>query len=139
MATLCSWAAETISLEAINARVTGSARYESTTRNIGYWNSPTVHVSWSTNVSVPGTYRVRIVYACQTKSGGATYNVVLGNQKANGTVRETGSGWHTYVEEDLGPVLLRKPGPLTVEVVPTSKPGMAVMNLRKLILVREER
>ena len=132
-------AAESIALEAASAKVTGGARYEPTSQNIGYWNSVGCRATWSTNLTSPGTYRVHIVYACQDKAAGSTYDVILGNQKANGTVRATGTGWHTYIEEDLGPVLLRKPGPLTVDVVSKSKPGQAVMNLRKIILVREER
>lgn len=132
-------APETIALEASAAKVTGSARYEPTTQNIGYWNSIASRVTWTTSVAVAGTYRVHIVYACQDKAAGGTYDVNVGNQKANGTVRATGTSWHTYLEEDLGPVLLRKPGPLSVEVVAKSKPGQAVMNLRRILLVREER
>lgn len=132
-------AATEVVLEAATAKVAPPARYEPTTRNIGYWSSMASRPAWMVNIASAGTYRVRITYACQNGSEGATYDVLVGNQKANGTIQATGTGWQSYVEADLGPVILRKTGEIKVEVVAKSKSAGAVMNLRKITLVKEDR
>jgi len=127
----------TIALRAVDATVHGeAARYESGggKDNIGYWTDEGDWVSWKFDLKTPGKFRVEIAYACAQGSGDSEYTVgVADNRQVKGKIRETGS-WTNFVTETLGVVELAKPGPYTLSVRPTSKPGQAVMNLKAITL-----
>lgn len=107
--------------------------------NIGFWTDVGATARWPISGVAPGSYRVELTYACQPDTPGAEYDVVVGQQRVAGLVSSTG-GWQTYVTADLG-VLRVAQGEvvLDVAVVPRTKPGNAVMNLKSIRLspVRE--
>ncbi len=129
-------AGDEIVLESRDAAVTGDARYMASTDDVGYWRNTNVVVSWIANVERAGAYRVMITIACDRGSAGASFDVRVGSQKANGVSSDTG-GWEKYKEIDLGPVILRRPGKIPVEVQLTRHYGNG-MNVRKIRLVRED-
>lgn len=132
-----SRAAETVvDLQSRDAKVTGNARYVASTDDVGYWGDTNVVMSWIAKIEKAGTYRVKITIACNAASAGSAFDVRIGSQKANGLTVDTG-GWEKYKEYDLGPVILRRPGLIPVEVQATRKVGNT-MNVRCVRLVRED-
>lgn len=129
-----------ILLEAVNAKVDaagGGAKYETASdrRCIGFWKSTNVTVRWSVEVPQRATYRVIFIYAT-IAADAPEVEVAVGSQKANGFAKPSGD-WGKFLEVDLGPVLVRKPG--TVEVVArvTRMVGGNAVNLRGVRLVKE--
>ena len=125
-----------IVLVARDAAVHGEkAKYESGggKDNIGFWTNAGDWVSWTANVTKPGTFTVEITYAADTASGGSEYVVAVGDRQVAGKIAATGS-WTAFKAETLGKVTIEKAGKITVSVTPKTKPGMAVMNLKSLIL-----
>jgi hypothetical protein len=138
LACVCARAGEPMRLKVAAATVSGGPKLETIggVQNIGFWTSIDGLVVWKTNLSARGTYRVIAVVSCPKGPHGAEFVVDVGNQRANGIVPATGS-WTNYVDVDLGPVILRQPGPLAVIVRAIRKPKSAVMNLREIRLVPE--
>ena len=123
--------------DAVRALVHGAtARLEDKGPNIGFWMDPQDWVSWEIKVPAAGSYEVSIGFACAPGTGGATYDVLVGDQKLSGTVRETGA-WETFVTERLGAISLPA-GTHLLKVVPTTMPGGAVMNLKGIGLTPAE-
>ena len=73
-------------------------------------------------------------YACDKGSGGSTFDIVASpTSKVSGSIVETGS-WSTYATIDVPGILHLDGGAQTITIVPTHKPGGAIMNLRRIIL-----
>jgi len=126
----------TVELRAMDATVHGeSARYESggDRDNIGYWVNATDWVSWDVLVDQPGTFRVKVTYACDPGTPGAEFGVEAGGASVRGKVRATES-WTQFIDEDLEGTLRLDKGKTSVAVRPTSMPGYAVMNLKAIRL-----
>jgi len=124
-----------IFLPAYDAEIHGrKARYEHGHNhdNIGFWTEKSDWVSWDFYVQQPGEFEVIITFACARGSGGSEYEIIVGDQKLKGVVRETGN-WTKFVEESLGAVSLGA-GKQTLSVKPITKPGVAVMNLKSILL-----
>ena len=140
---LCLFAAfaragEPLRLKVGQATISGGPKLETSggVQNVGYWQSIDGLLVWKTNLPARGTYRVVAVVGCAKGSEGGEFVVDVGNQRANGIVPNTGT-WTNYVDLDLGPVILRQPGPLDVVVRGIRKPKGALMNLREIRLVPE--
>lgn len=99
---------------------------------IGYWTHKEDWVSWTFTLSRPGKYRVEILQGCGKGSGGAEVRFTVGDQALTCTVQDTG-GFQNFVPRDIGTVALTA-GPHTLTVVPLTKPGVAVMDLRSVTL-----
>lgn len=132
----------TIVLDAKDAKIEnngGSARYETAPNRlcIGYWGSTSTVVRWSFEVTQKAAYRIIMVQACGPDSPGSRFEVLVGNQRATGDVETTGD-WGRFVDLDIGPILLRKPGTCELSVRGIFKPGRSVMNLRAVKLVPEK-
>ena len=128
--------ADLIVLRARDATIIGDAKLAGD--KIGSWNSVAAHVVWTTTVARAGTYRVLFEYSCTQQASGTEFDVLVGSQRANGVVADTG-GWGSFTNLDLGPVLVRKAGLLQIEVVPTkSRQKSSLMNLRSVTLRRED-
>ena len=125
-------------LKASDAEIQGTIQLEGgDDSNLGYWTDPQDVPTW--NVTVGADSLAPLVasldYACESGSEGST--VVLRvdgkNTQVQATIGKTG-GWHDYVHVILPNQLKLTPGKHKIELVPTHKPGLAVMNLRKLTL-----
>ncbi len=135
-------AAETIVLDAKDAKIEqpqdGMAKYETIPNRlcIGFWHSTNIVARWSLNVPAKSAYRVVAVLSCMKGSEGAQFEVRVAGQRAAGFVPST-DDWGRFVELDLGPVLLRKPGPAELTVQAITMPHGSAMNLRAVRLVPE--
>jgi alpha-L-fucosidase len=125
----------TIRLAAAEADILGeNAKLEGAEEmNIGFWTNVNDMAQWQVRVDKPGSFEVEVSLACDKGSGGSQYVVVVGDQAVVGKVEETGS-WTSYEVVKLGTVRLAKPGMVTVVVRAVSKPNLAVMNLRSVVL-----
>jgi alpha-L-fucosidase len=127
----------TISLDALDAKVSGStAQYESDKAAIGFWTSLSDTVSWTVNVKKGGKFHVYLQAACEPGAEGATFDLETPNGKLSGKVPSTG-GWGTFAKLDLGTISLPGSGLATFTVRPLTMPGLAVMNLRSIVLQPE--
>lgn len=100
---------------------------------VGYWTRLEDWVSWDFELSQPGAFQVEILQGCGKGSGGAEVEFSVGGQTLKTTVKDTG-GFQNFVPRDIGEFRLEKPGRYTLSVKPTTKPGVAVMDLRQVKL-----
>lgn len=129
----------TIVLDGKDATLTGGGiRYQpsSDRRCIGFWTGMSNTVSWKVSIPARQTYRILVTQSCIDGLAGSEFTVIIANQQANGVVKGT-TDWSKFVELDLGPVMIRKPGEHELVVKPTHVPRNHVMNLRSVKLVPE--
>jgi hypothetical protein len=100
---------------------------------IGYWVKPTDWVSWDFTVRQPGTYSVEVLQGCGKGSGGSDVNVVVDGQVLSFVVQDTGH-FQNFIPRTLGTIQLKAAGRYSLEVRPQKKPGVAVMDLRQVVL-----
>lgn len=101
------------------------------------WKSTNVVLRWSFDVPAKAAYRVYVTYAAPNDATGCEAELATGNQVAKFMVKTTGD-WRKFVETDLGPILLRKPGPAELTIRVTRKMGGSVWDFRSLRLVPEK-
>lgn len=124
-----------IRLHAKDARVHGETlRYEpQPNKNVlGYWTNASDWAEWEFVVPAAGTYEVEIQQGCGTANGGATVAVKVGDQTLSFTVQETGH-FQKMILRTIGNVKLTE-GRHSLAVQPQTKPGPAVMDLRRIVL-----
>ncbi len=100
------------------------------------WKSTNVVLTWSFNVPAKAAYRIFVTYAAPNDANGSEAEIATGGQVARFFLQPTGD-WRKFVERDLGPILLRKPGPAELTVRVTRKAGGSVWDFRSLRLVPE--
>lgn len=101
---------------------------------LGFWVHPEDWAEWDFHVSMPGEFNVSLVYGCGNKSGGSEVALLTSkDQVLKFSVKETG-GFQNWETMELGRVLLDTEGSHRVAVQPLSKPGAAVMDIRKIVL-----
>jgi hypothetical protein len=103
---------------------------------VGYWTKVEDWASWDFQVTQPGSYSVEILQGCGNGSGGSDVEFSVGDQVLKVTVKETG-GFQMFVPRDIGQLRFDKPGRYTLSVKPTRKPGVAVMDLRQVVLTKK--
>jgi len=99
---------------------------------IGFWTDPKDWVSWDFSLDKPGKFDVEMTFAAEIGSGGE-YTLTCGGQELAGQVTETGS-WTRFVTQKPGKIELSAAGKYTLAVKPKNKKGIAVMNLRSVVL-----
>jgi arylsulfatase A-like enzyme len=117
------------------ARVHGSTlRYEPQPHKdvLGYWTNADDWADWEFDVPAAGMYEVEVQQGCGEGSGGAEVAVEVGGRTLNFTVQETGH-FQQMILRTIGTVDLPA-GRATLAVKPQSKPGPAVMDLRRVVL-----
>ncbi|MFO0909187.1 MAG: sulfatase-like hydrolase/transferase [Isosphaeraceae bacterium] len=125
-----------VTLPARTAEVHGSMlRYEPLPHKntLGYWVRLDDWASWEFEAKRPGTYDLTALVGCGPNSGGSTVEFRVDDQSLTLTVPVTG-GFQNFQPQNLGKVVLDKPGRHRLIVRPTSKPGLAVMDLREVKL-----
>jgi hypothetical protein len=130
----------TVLLPAHEVRIHGrQVRYEPPAHKntIGFWTRTEDWVSWEFAVGVPGTFVVEVLQGCGQGSGGSEVEVSIEGaspaQRVAFTVQDTGH-FQKFVRRELGRVTLPARGRHTLAVRPQSKPGVAVMDLREVVL-----
>ena len=81
----------------------------------------------------PGTFDVQLLQGCGRGSGSAEVEVTVGGQTLTMKVEETGH-FQRFVPRTIGTIRLAEPGRFTLAVRARSKPGPAVMDLRRVLL-----
>jgi hypothetical protein len=124
-----------IRLMAKDARIHATnMRYEpqSHKNTLGYWTKPEDWADWEFEVQSPGKYEVEITQGCGKGSGGAEVAVEVGGQTLKFTVQDSGH-FQNFIQRTIGTVDLPA-GRQTLAVKPQTKPGAAVMDLRRVVL-----
>ncbi len=99
---------------------------------LGYWIYPEDWADWTFETPKPGKYEVEIQHGCGNGSGGSEVEVHVAGQVLSFTVIETGH-FQNMAQRTIGVVDLAA-GLQTLAVKPVSKPGTAVMDLRRVVL-----
>jgi alpha-L-fucosidase len=125
-------------LRAADAEIDGATiQLENEPPNLGYWTDPKDAAHWVITVpaGAAGAFRVTLEYACDPGSEGSSWIVTVdGSATGVGGVVGKTKSWDDYVEVTPGGTVTLTPGRHTLRVGAVSKPGMAVMNLRKITL-----
>jgi hypothetical protein len=100
---------------------------------LGFWVNPQDWAEWKFNVTRPGTFDIHLWQGCGTGSGGSEITIVTAGQTADFTVEETG-GFQNFKERVVGRVTFEKAGPQSLELRARKKPGLAVMDVRLIVL-----
>lgn len=124
-----------IRLQAKDARVHGELlRYEpEPNKNVlGYWTRVEDWADWEFDVPTAGRYEVEIQQGCGKNCGGSNVRVEIGGQTLEFTVQETGH-FQQMILRTIGTVELPA-GKTTLAIKPQTKPGPAVMDIRRVVL-----
>jgi arylsulfatase A len=124
-----------ITLHASDASVHGSTiRYESKPEKntVGYWTKADDWASWEFDVAKAGNYEVEVLQGCGKGSGGAEVELSVGDQAVRFTVDDTG-GFQNFVARKIGSLTMAA-GRQTLSVKAKTKPRVAVMDLRQIVL-----
>jgi arylsulfatase A len=124
-----------IRLHAKEAKVHGKKlRYEPEPHKnvLGYWTEVDDWAEWNFEIAEAGNYELEIQQGCGTGSGGAEVIVEVGGKSLAFTVEETGHFQHMILRS-VGEIELAA-GKQTLAVRPKTKPGAAVMDLRRVVL-----
>ena len=120
------------------AELRGGLRYHGPNDYIEGWNSLDGTVSWKVKVLEAGDYEVAVTYSCASGNGGSEYEIVSGNSRVIGKVRETtgwAGGWYNFEKELVGVLHLPK-GFSKIKVRVTKKPKAGeAMRLHSLELI----
>ncbi len=127
-------------LYARDARVHGGTlptklRYEPEAHKdtLGYWVQPDDWAEWEFDASGPGLFEVQLLQGCGSGSGGAEIEVAVGRQSLTAKVEETGH-FQRFVPRNLGTIELDAAGRHRLSLRATTKPGPAVMDVRRITL-----
>jgi arylsulfatase A-like enzyme len=123
-------------LEARDAKVHGSKlRYEPEPHKdtLGYWTDAGDWAEWAFDAPAAGDFEVQALVGCGAASGGAEVEIAVAGQTLSFKVEETGH-FQRFVPVTLGRIRFEKAGPQALSVRARSKPGPAVMDLRRVVL-----
>ena len=126
----------TITLLAKWAEVTGvQLRYEPLPHKntLGFWSMKDDFATWDFTVTTPGKFDATLSQGCGKGSGGAEVEFTMGTQTLKHTVKDTG-GWQKFEDVAIGQLTIDKAGRHTLKVAAKTKPGVAVMDLPKIVL-----
>jgi arylsulfatase A-like enzyme len=100
---------------------------------LGFWTNKDDYATFDFTVEKPGTFTVEVLQGCGAKSGGAEVEIAVGEEKLVFTVKDTG-GFQNFEAREVGTLKLEKAGKYTLTVKAKTKPGVAVMDLRQIVL-----
>lgn len=101
---------------------------------LGFWVNAADWAEWKFSVAQPGTYVIHLWQGCGTGSGGAEVAVSCAGKTSTFTVKDTGH-FQNFQEREIGEITFKEAGPQTLELHAKSKPGVAVMDCRQVILI----
>jgi arylsulfatase A len=123
-------------LHAKNAKVTGTKlRYEDQPHKdtLGFWVQKSDGAEWTFELPHAGKFDVEVLQACGKGSGGAEVEFAVAKQTLTMKVEETGH-FQRFVPRTIGTMTFDTPGKYTLTVRAMTKPGPAVMDLRRVVL-----
>jgi arylsulfatase A-like enzyme len=123
-------------LHARDAKVHGTKlRYENPPNKdtLGFWVQKDDWAEWTFEVPNPGKFEVEILQACGKGSGGAEIEIAVKGQALTLKVEETGH-FQRFIPRTAGSFTFEAAGQHTLSVRAKTKPGTAVMDLRRVVL-----
>jgi len=127
----------TVTLRAIDATVHGTkAKLEkkgTNPHNIGYWTNDKDTVTWESKLTAGGKFEVELEYSLAANSKGAEIAIEFGEKEKVTVPLEAGKTFLDFKTAKVGQVELPV-GAVTITVRPLKKPGVAVMDLRAIVL-----
>ena len=100
---------------------------------LGFWVNKDDYATFDFTVEKPGTFTVEVLQGCGKGSGGAEVELAAGDEKLTFIVKDTG-GFQAFEAREVGILKVEKPGRHTLTVKAKTKPGVAVMDLRQIVL-----
>jgi arylsulfatase A len=123
-------------LHARDAKVHGSKlRYENQPHKdtLGFWVDKNDWVEWSLEIPNAGEFAVEVLQACGKGSGGAEIEFAIAGKTLTMKAEETGH-FQRFVPRTIGTLTFDAAGKQTLTVRAKTKPGAAVMDLRRITL-----
>ena len=113
----------------------GKLRYEAPPHKdtLGFWTQKDDWLEWELSVPAAGVFQVQVLHGCGKGSGGAEVEVTVNHQTLTMMVEETGH-FQRFVPRMVGSVRFDQAGRHTLAVRAKTKPGAAVMDLRRVVL-----
>lgn len=102
-------------------------------QNIGYWTNPADTAQWTIDVPKAGSFASEWHVACASDSSGSMLAIMAGDKEVGRVEVPSTGGWNSF-RKIPGPVIALPAGSSEIKLVPISKPGLGVMNLRALAL-----
>jgi arylsulfatase A-like enzyme len=99
---------------------------------LGYWTKGEDWAEWEFQTPASGIYEIEVQQGCGDGSGGAEVAIEIAGKTLTFAVQETGHFQH-MIQRTIGTVQLPK-GDCKLAVKPRTKPGVAVMDLRRIVL-----
>ncbi len=100
---------------------------------LGFWVNKNDWLEWKFTPPHKGVFDVELLQACGKGSGGAEIEVTVAGQTLTMKVEDTGH-FQRFVPRTIGTVKLNEGEPVTLAVRAKTKPGPAVMDLRRIML-----
>jgi hypothetical protein len=125
----------TITLPARTATVHGvMLRFEPLPHKntLGFWVRPDDWAEFPFTAPAAGTYTVEVLQGCGKGSGGAQVELAVGTEAVTFTVKDTG-GFQAFEAREVGTLKVGA-GRQVLTVKAKTKPGVAVMDLRQVVL-----
>jgi arylsulfatase A len=126
----------TITMHARTALVEGvQLRFEPLPHKntLGFWTNKDDFATFDFTLEKPGTFTVEVLQGCGKGSGGAEVELAVAAEKLTFTVKDTG-GFQSFEAREVGTLKVEKAGKHTLTVKAKTKPGVAVMDLRQIVL-----
>jgi arylsulfatase A-like enzyme len=100
---------------------------------LGFWTEKDDTAVFDFTIEKSGTFEVEVLQGCGKGSGGAEVEIAVGESRLTFTVKDTGS-FQNFEAREVGTIKLETAGRHTLTVRPKTKPGVAVMDLREVVL-----
>jgi hypothetical protein len=104
---------------------------------LGFWVQKDDWAEWTFELPHAGTFEVEVLQACGKGSGGAEVDVTIWNKSGASMLRmkveETGH-FQRFVPRTIGITSFVEAGSYQLAVRAKTKPGGAVMDLRRIVL-----
>ena len=103
---------------------------------VGYWSDEHDTAEWTFQSTAAGDYEIDILQGCGKGHGGSQVTLHVADQSLDFVVEETGH-FQNFIWRTLGRVTLNAAAPkntMSLKLIPQSKPGGAVMDVRAIRL-----
>lgn len=100
---------------------------------LGFWVRKEDTASWEFTVTKAGEFEIELTQGCGPGSGGSEVAVIVGDQTVLFTVEAT-KGFQDFVPRKIGKIKIAEAGRHVLKLEPRTKPGVAVMDVPRIVL-----
>lgn len=128
--------AGTVTLHARSADIHGvMLRYEPLPHKntLGFWVNAGDYATWDFTLAKPGAFAIEVLQGCGKGHGGSEVAVESSGGRLTFRVKDTG-GFQNFEARTVGVLTFDKPGRHTLALKPVHKAGVAVMDVRQVLL-----